>query len=109
MKQKDRTGRYVLAGDSKRTVRSVRATDDTWSFLSALAEEKGMTIADWLEDFVKHQSSEFDRKAYQDSILDGLSQKEDDLLSEIKEGKRTLTQKRLREIFSEIEVIVRSS
>jgi len=47
--QRDTQGKFALKNAQRRSVRSLRLTDATWSALGALAESKSLTRADLLE------------------------------------------------------------
>ena len=52
---KDDLGRFAKKSNSERIVRSIRATNETWSLLGDKAEENDMTRADFLEALVNEE------------------------------------------------------
>ncbi len=51
---RDKLGQFVLKSDKPRKVRSIRLTDDTWDYLGELANQRGITRADLLEEYVEN-------------------------------------------------------
>lgn len=49
---RNKQGQFAPKSDEIRRVRSVRVTDTTWEQLGAMAEERGITRADLLEEWV---------------------------------------------------------
>lgn len=47
---RDSTGKFVLKNGEYRSVRSLRLTDKTWERLGQLAEDRGITRADLIEE-----------------------------------------------------------
>jgi predicted DNA-binding protein len=45
-------GKYISKGKSKREVRSIRLTDETWESLNDLAVRQKMTVADFVEEWI---------------------------------------------------------
>ncbi|NES73975.1 MAG: ribbon-helix-helix domain-containing protein [Okeania sp. SIO2D1] len=48
---RDDLGRFSSKSETFRKVRSIRLTDSTWELLGKLAEERGVTRADLLEEW----------------------------------------------------------
>lgn len=46
------SGRFTFKSDTHRTVRSIRATDNTWEVLGSVSANRGITRADLLEYIV---------------------------------------------------------
>lgn len=53
--KRDGGGKFTLIGEEPRLVRSLRLTDSTWEKLGIVAQAKGMTRADWLEELFSRQ------------------------------------------------------
>lgn len=52
IEQERENGKFASKGNENRTVRSIRATDSTWSALEEKANEQDMSKADYLEALV---------------------------------------------------------
>lgn len=48
-----KAGKFAHKSETTRKVRSVRATDQTWERLTAIADHQGMTVADLLENWAQ--------------------------------------------------------
>ena len=46
-------GRFTLKSHQKRKMRSLRLTDQTWEKIGAIAQSRGLTRADLIEDLVE--------------------------------------------------------
>jgi macrodomain Ter protein organizer (MatP/YcbG family) len=46
-------GRFSVKEDEHRSVKSIRATEDTWERFKTIAAERGMTPADFLQQLVE--------------------------------------------------------
>ena len=52
MQGRDSKGRFSNKSDFKRKVRTFRATDEVWEKLGIMADDRGITRADFIEEFV---------------------------------------------------------
>ncbi len=66
---RDDSGRFELKGDEPRILRSIRLTDTCWDGLLQLAESKGCSRSDVLEELVQDGEIDFDA-ADVDSVRD---------------------------------------
>ena len=62
---RDQRGRFESKSDSERKVRTFRATDEVWDKLGMIAETRGITRADLIEEFV-----------YNDGVIHGKTKNE---------------------------------
>ena len=53
MENRGEKGQFILKSDTERAVRSLRATDWVWDEFGFLADSRGITRADLLEQWVK--------------------------------------------------------
>jgi hypothetical protein len=77
---RDKKGHFANKGEEKREVRSVRLTDSTWKKLGELANERGITRADLIEEMATNkQLDRLDRSVDNGEIIgileDGLKLK----------------------------------
>ena len=49
---RNKKGKFGSKSDSKRKVRSIRATDEVWNKFGEMAVQRGITRADLLEEFM---------------------------------------------------------
>ena len=56
VRERNFRGQYIRKSDSDRHVRSIRVTDDIWRKFGEIADQRGVTRADLLEEMVKSNS-----------------------------------------------------
>lgn len=49
-------GRFIQAGNEKRKVRTIRATDSTWQKIQELAESQNLSVGDLIESIANEDS-----------------------------------------------------
>ena len=71
IQQRSEDGKFAPKSEQFRQVRSIRLTDETWAVLGSLAEQRCITRADLLEEFVER--GEFSKQpALNRDVLEGL-------------------------------------
>jgi len=88
---RNESGKFLSKSDEMRKVRSIRLTDSTWHQLGQLADERGITRADLLEEWM---NSGFSVEQENDSCkklhnLPDLKHTEELFLSSLKVGKQS--------------------
>lgn len=88
---RNESGKFLSKSDEKREVRSIRLTDSTWDKLGQLADERGITRADLLEEWM---ISGFPVESENDSCkklhdLPDLKKAEELFLSSLNAGKQS--------------------
>ena len=74
---RDRAGKFVQKSDEIRKVRSIRLTDRAWEYLGESANDRGITRADLVEEYV--ESGFFDIKENLESLpQEKVEESEDD-------------------------------
>ena len=48
-------GRFIQAGNEKRKVRTIRATDSTWQKIQELAESQNLSVGDLIESIANEE------------------------------------------------------
>ena len=48
-------GRFIQAGNEKRRVRTIRATDSTWQRIQELAESQNLSVGDLIESIANEE------------------------------------------------------
>jgi len=66
MQKRNKKGQFGSKSDSNRKVRSLRTTDDAWEKLGKMANERGITRADLIEEFAN--GSQLSNTRYDDRI-----------------------------------------
>lgn len=69
---RDKEGKFASKSETSRKVRSIRLTDSTWELLGKLSEERGITRADLLEEWVSKGFFSGDIKGEEKPNLDEL-------------------------------------
>ena len=70
MQSRDKKGQFGNKSDSNRKVRSIRATDEVWEKLGAIATDRGITRADLIEELVNSDKPSITRNSDRINLLE---------------------------------------
>lgn len=108
MQERNSSGQFQGKSESLRRVRSLRVTDEAWEKMGEVAEDEGMTRADWLERTIRRVMLDPAESLDLDEALDIISMVEDELIEDADFNKGHRYSGKIRAVLTKVREALKS-